>query len=118
MPLADHRCSIADLLKQLGKGLLIAVEAIAVRHKTVNVAVLAGLNHSATRPANRIRTEAVLKQHALSRQQVDVRSRIHILQPTVVSTDCVRRMIIAEDKQDVWTLVRGGFPHRLGRRSR
>ena len=67
---------IAGLLQKLGEGLLVPIKGISVVHEAILVAMFAGLNDGPAGPANRIRTEAVDKQHAFGCKPVDDGSRI------------------------------------------
>jgi hypothetical protein len=93
------------------------MEAVAVGHNAVDLAVRASLDDSSTRPADRTRTEAVLKQHALFRERVDIQRRIHVLEPTVVSADGVRCMIVREYEDDVGSIGGEGSCRSNGQKS-
>ena len=93
---AVNGCLVARFLKEFRKSLLIPVEGVPVVHESVLVTVLAGLDDGATRAADRIRAETVLKEHSLSGKFVYVRGRVDGFQPTFVSAYCVRRMVVAK----------------------
>ena len=95
---AVNGCLVARFLKEFRKSLLIPVEGISVIHESVLVTVLAGLDDGATRAADRVRAETVLKEHSLSGEFVYVRGGVDGFQPTFVSAYCVRRMVVAKDK--------------------
>ncbi len=98
MPFPDHGGLIAGFFQELGKRLLIAIEAISVCHEAVNVAVFSSQNDCSAWAANRVGAEAVFEQHAVSCNFVDVRCRVDIFQPTLVSTDGMWCMIVGEDE--------------------
>jgi len=101
MPLTVKRRLVARFPQQLRERLLIAVEVIPVVHETVFMAVLAGENHRSTGTANRIRTETVFEQDALSGKFVDIGCRVHRLQPTVICANGMGSMIIGENEKYV-----------------
>lgn len=98
MPFTDHRGLVAGLFQEFGKGLLVAIKAISVCHKSVDMAVFSSQNDGSTRATDRIGTEAVLKQHALGGDFVDVGSWVDVLHPTLVSPDGMRGMVVGEDE--------------------
>ncbi len=67
---------ISSFLEELGERLLIPIEGITIVHEAVFVAMLTGLNHRSTRPANGIGAEAVDKQHSFLGQFIDRGSRV------------------------------------------
>ena len=66
--------------------------------------MLACLDDRSTRPTDRIRAKTVLKQHALLRELIDFRGRVDRLEPAVVSSNRMRRMVITKNENDIWTL--------------
>src|SRR5262245_43593219 len=99
MPLSNHARVIAGGLQVLGSSRLRAVEAIKDGHP-VEVAVFAGENCRATWSADGVNSKAVLKTDPLRGESIQVRRLIH---PAAIRADCVGGMVIAHDKQDVWT---------------
>lgn len=98
MRLAKNRSLIAGILQKLGKRLLIPIERIPIVHKAVLMAVLPGLNHRAAGPADGVGAEAVFENHSLRRDLVDVWRGVHRLEPTVVSANRVRCVVVCEDE--------------------
>ena len=87
MPLADHCCLVADLTQQLWKGLLVSVKPVSISHEPVQVTVFTSEDDGTTGSADGVRTETVLKEHAVSGQTVDIRCRIDVFEPPVVCPD-------------------------------
>ena len=104
MPLPCDRCSITGLSEQFGKCLLVTIEPVSVPHKAIEVTVLSGLNNGSTWTTDTVGTEAVLEQHPLGCQSIDIRCRIHFFQPAVVGPNGMRSVIIGEDKHDIWAI--------------
>ena len=104
VPLADHGRLVAGRLHELGEGLLVPVEDVAVLQVPVGVGVQPGQHRRAARSADRVPAEAVLEEHALARQPIDVRR--HVARPAV-GGDRVGGVVVAEDEDDVRAIVRG-----------
>ena len=90
VPLADDRGLVAGLLQQLGKGLLGAVEAVAVAEEAVDVAVLAGQDDGPAGAADRVGHQAAVEEHPFAGEAIDVR-RLEQLQGMLVGADGLRR---------------------------
>lgn len=73
MPLAHHGRLVSNLLQQLRKRLLISVKPVSVAQKSVQMAVLARLNDSATGTTDRIGTETIGEQHAFVGNAIQIR---------------------------------------------
>ena len=104
MPLADHGRLIAHLLQELGKGLLFPIEANTIVNHAVEMAVLAGENDGPARGADRIGAEAVVEQHSLAGQPVELRGFVDLRS---VTGQRVRGMVVSEYQNDVGPF-RGG----------
>src|SRR5207244_505036 len=88
----------ATLLEQFREGLLRAVEGDAIVDQPIDVAVFAGEDDGPARRADRIRAEAVAKEHALLRQLIDVRRPVYL---RAIRANGMGRMIVAEDEENV-----------------
>ena len=83
--------------------------------EAIQVAVLSGLNDGSTGSTNAVGAKAVLKQHALFRQFVDVWRWIDLFVDAVVCTNCVGSVVIGKDENDVGSFV---FRSIIGRQDR
>ena len=101
MPLAEQGGLVSALLQQLWKGALVRVEAIAVVHKAIFMAMFAGENHRPARTADRIGAETVFKEHPLTGEPIDVGSGVDRFVESVICANRVRCMIVRKDEQDV-----------------
>ncbi len=115
VPLPNHGCLVAGLLQKLGKGLLATVKHVSVGIVgiTVGMAVLACKHAGTTRSAQRIGYKTVGEAHSLVSYPVNVRC-LHIT--PVVGTDCLERMIVAHDVDNVHRFLNLFFFHVLAGR--
>lgn len=113
MPLSNDGCLIAGFAKQFRKRLLRSVEVVSIVHEAIFVAVLSRNDDCAAGTTNGVCAKTILKQHALSRKRVDVWCWVNTFEPTVVSPDCVRSMIIGKDENDIGLLGFGIFNFRI-----
>lgn len=104
MPLANDCSFVARFLQQLRKCLLRPIKPISVSHKTVQVAVLSGLNDGTAWPANAVCAEAVGKKPPLVGNAIQVR---RLVDPGSVRTNGMSRVVVREDKNNIRTLVVG-----------
>ena len=100
-PLSDHGRLVTNPPEQLGKVCLIAIETIAVPHKSMQMAVLPGQDHGSVGATIGIRAKAVLKEHALRSQLVDVGGRVDALQPSIISADSMGGVVNGEYEDNV-----------------
>ncbi len=76
VPFADHCGFVADFLQQFGEGLLAAVKLFSVVDDAVNVTVFACQDYRPAGGADGISAEAIVKEHTLLCETVEVRSFI------------------------------------------
>jgi len=101
MPFADHRRGVARFAEEFWEGLLGPVELVSVYQKAIGMGILAGLNGGPHWPADRVGHVALLKEHAVAGERIDVRGRAVFLEPGVVSADRLIGMVVGEDEQNV-----------------
>ena len=101
VPLADHCGGVACLAQKLGKGLLGPVELVSVDQEAVGMGILAGLDGGPHGPADRVGHVALLEEHAVAGERVDVWRGAVFLEPGVIGSDGLIGMIVGKDEQDV-----------------
>ena len=109
MPLAEHCRGVTGSLQRLRKGRQLIAKLGTVPRLTVRVRMKPCEQRGPTRSADRISHEALVELHASASQRVDIRRGID-LRP--VSTDCVLRMVVGIDDDEVRFVGRGGAPWR------
>jgi len=102
VPLANHRCLIAVLLKEFRESQLVAVEGGRVVDEPVGVAVLSGEHAGTARSADGVGHETVGKAHTFVADAVNVRC---VYVALVVGADGLIRVVIAHDVDDVHRLL-------------
>ena len=104
VPLADEGRIVARVAH-------VAADCLDVRRDVVEdgnavfVAVFASQDSGAARRADRVCAKAVLEQHSLPCEPVDVR---RLVDPRSVRADCVRGVVVGHDVEDVEALFLGG----------
>ena len=58
------------------------------------MAMLPCEDNRSARTTNRVGAKAVFEKHALRGKLIDIRGWVHLLEPTVISTDGVRGVIV------------------------
>ena len=106
VPLADHRGGVASLAQKLGKGLLGTVELVAVHKETVGVRVLACLDRGPHGTADGVGHVALLEEHAIPGQRIDVGRGGVLLEPGIVGPDRLVGVVVREDEQNVRSVGR------------
>lgn len=106
MPLSHNGRLVSRLAEKLWKSLLRTVERISIAHETVEVAVLARLDHSPARTADGIRHVAAGEFHPLVGDSVEVRGR-HPRR--VIGAQCLLAMIIGKDEENIRPLFLFGM---------
>ena len=107
VPLADHRRLVAHPAQQLRERLLRTVERRATVHqKPVQVAVLAGEDHRAAWPADRVGDVTLAESHALLRDTIHVRRPVDA---RAIRADRPRRVVVGENEEDIRPLGRLGL---------
>ena len=102
-----YNCSlIAGLLQQLRECLLAAVKTFRIVGKAILMAMLARQQTGTTGTAQRVGDETVRKPYAFISNPVDIRSFDKTM---IVSTNCLIRMIIAHDIENIHRLLRHPF---------
>ena len=103
MPLAHKSRLIAGLLQEWRKGGLRTVEAISVAQEAVEMAMFSCEDAGPRGSANRVCTERVGEHSAFFGNAIDIRS---LIDARTVGPDGLDRMVVAENKDDVGSLVR------------
>ena len=107
VPLADHRRLVTHLAQQLRERLLRTVERrSAVHQKPVQVTVLAGEDHRAAWPADRVGDVTLAESHALLRDTIHVR---RLVDARAIRADRPRRVVVGENEEDIRPLSRLGW---------
>ena len=107
VPLPDHRRLVTRLAQQFREGLLRAIEGMRVVDEAILVAMLTRQHTGPTGSADGIGHETIGEPNAILSDTVDV----GCLDVTpVVGTQCLKRMVIRHDVEDVQRLLRGLFP--------
>ena len=98
MPLPKNRRLIPNLLQKLGKGLLVSVEGVSIRHEAIQVAMFPSQNHRPARAADRIGDITTVEKHPLPRKTIHVWSR-HTRR--IVGAEGLLAVIIGENEHDI-----------------
>ena len=101
MPLPYHRCLVAGSLEDFRECLLPSVKGCGVVGEAIGVAMLSRQHTSPARAAKRVRHETVRETCPLVRDAVDVRCPD---EAAVIGTDCLIRVVIAHDVDDIQSL--------------
>ena len=105
MPLSDDGRRISTCLQGFRNRPLSLVKSFArIAHEAILVTMFASQYAGARWPTDRIRTKRILEDGALTGQSVNVGSRSNVGQRATVCRNCLDRVIIGEDKQDIWPL--------------
>ena len=107
MPLANDGRLVAGFAKQFWKRHLRTVELVPVGHKAILVAVQTSQDHGAAGTTNRIRAEAFPENHSVGRQRIDVWCWVHVGEQSLIGTDGVVGVVVAEDKHNVRFFLSG-----------
>jgi len=112
VPFPDDRSFIAGLPEELREGLLCAVEtAVGVIHITVQMGVLAGQDRGAGGAADGISAVGAAEQHAFVGNAVDIRRGRDLVEAVTVGGNCLQRVVVGEDEEDVRALGGPGDCH-------
>ena len=68
---------------------------------SVTMRVFAGHNHRPTRRANRVGHKRIGETHAFVSESIKIGRWSHRSQPSPIRTDCMRRMIVRHDIEDI-----------------
>ena len=107
VPLPDHRRLVTCLAQQLREGLLRAIKGVLVIDKAILVAMLSRQHAGPAGSTDGIGHKTIGKTNTIPCDAVDVGG----LDVTpVIGTQCLKRMVIRHDVEDVQRLLRGLFP--------
>ena len=110
VPLPDHRRLVTCLAQQLREGLLRAIKGVLVIDKAILVAMLSRQHAGPAGSTDGIGHKTIGETNTIPCDAVDVGG----LDVTpVIGTQCLKRMVIRHDVEDVQRLLRGLFPGRL-----
>ena len=102
VPLPDHRRLVTRLAQQLREGLLTAIKGMRIVDKTILVAMLTCQHTGPTGSTDGIGHKTIGEPNAILGDAVDVRC----LDVTpIVSTQCLKRMVVCHDIEDVQRLL-------------
>ena len=102
VPLAEDGGLVTVFLQEFGKGLLTAIETVAIGHKAVEVTVLTGQDHCTAGAADGIGHKTVLEAHSLTGDAVYIWSLVAV---GTICTDSLVTVVIRENEQDVGGLA-------------
>ena len=107
VPLPDHRRLVTCLAQQLREGLLRAIKGVLVIDKAILVAMLSRQHAGPAGSTDGIGHKTIGETNAILSDTVDV----GCLDVTpIIGTQCLKRMVIRHDVEDVQRLLRGLFP--------
>ena len=113
VPFSYDRCLIAAFLKELWKGLLVAIETVFVFHEPVEVRMLAGLDDGSAGSAEGVGHKAIVEAYALLGDTVEVRGGGYLAQSTAVSGDRLVGMVVRKNEDNVRPLFLGNVGFRF-----
>ena len=103
---AEEGGLVACFSQHFWKDGLVPIEAVAIVHEAILVAMLSGQDDGATGPTNGIGAKAFFKNHSLRSKLVDFGSGVQRFQPTFISPDGLGGMVVREDENDIGSLLR------------
>ena len=89
---------VARFFKQLWKGLLRAIESVAVGIESVQVRILAGLDHRPSGSADRIGDVAAIEEHAFRSKSIDIG---RMIQSISVCAHSLIGVVVRENEDDI-----------------
>ena len=98
VPLADHRRLVTGVVQQFGEGLLVTVEGARIVREAVHMAVLAREDAGPRGTRDGVGDVAVLEEHALTRQTVEVGG---FDQQAAVTAHGLRGVVVGHHNDDV-----------------
>jgi len=89
---------VARFFKQLWKGLLRAIESVAVGIESGQVRILAGLDHRPSGSADRIGDVAAIEEHAFGSKSIDIG---RMIQSISVCAHSLIGVVVRENEDDI-----------------